>query len=315
MCLTHPSAMTSVAHERIERAVCFAEELSIKLHLTRTTASTALCYFHTFYAHKSPDTYPPMDMAQAAVFLAAKAEETPRKLKDLVNVAHSIIHLGAPPMAFDQHYFDAKARVLCDEQLLVRVLRFDVSASLPDRYLLNYLRAVRGTPLLAHLAFCMLDDSYHIPECSQVQAPLVAAACLFGAAELLRFGSVPPPSVIEPPSGAANAVAAAAAPELPLALTQALGDLPGTGSVPLAQVISVAFGVNALAMSQIAVRLVDLYENSWPGQFRDGSGTGSSTRRDTEPCTLPGGPGTISVAGEESKIGEPHRTCGASDTG
>lgn len=40
-------------------------------------------------------------LAKAAVFLAGKCEETPRNLKDIVNVSHEIMNPHMYPLPFD----------------------------------------------------------------------------------------------------------------------------------------------------------------------------------------------------------------------
>lgn len=55
---------------------------------TQLCINTAIVYMHRFYVFHSFTHFPWQSIASAALFLAAKVEEQPRKLEHVIKVAH-----------------------------------------------------------------------------------------------------------------------------------------------------------------------------------------------------------------------------------
>lgn len=63
------------------RKTCrFIEEAGRQLRFHRIAVSTAMVFFHRFYAKHSFKDHDRFEVAVAAILLAGKTEETPRKL-------------------------------------------------------------------------------------------------------------------------------------------------------------------------------------------------------------------------------------------
>ena len=60
-------------------------------------------------------------------------------------------------------YYAAKDRLIMDEQVLLRVLRFSISIEHPHKYLLNMCRLLGCSQPLAHLATCLVGAQVDLP--------------------------------------------------------------------------------------------------------------------------------------------------------
>ncbi|KAK9838164.1 hypothetical protein WJX81_005734 [Elliptochloris bilobata] len=149
-------------------------------------------------------------LAAACLFLATKVEETPSRTNDLLNaVRFAALHMlaaadparpgtpalpdyGAPrqltlfaPLVGEE-YYAAKERLILDEQVLLRTLRFELIAEQPHRYLLNFCRLLHCSHAITKLAICLVNDSLQRTcLCTRYSAAEVAAGALHLAVLLL----------------------------------------------------------------------------------------------------------------------------------
>ena len=68
----------------------FIQEVGKTLGLRHDTMATASVYFHRFYMFHSFLEFPRYVNATCALFLAGKAEETPKKCRDLIKTVRSL---------------------------------------------------------------------------------------------------------------------------------------------------------------------------------------------------------------------------------
>lgn len=64
---------------------------------TQLCINTAIVYMHRFYVFHSLSQFHRNAIASAALFLAAKVEEQPRKLEHVIKVAHMCLHRDQTP--------------------------------------------------------------------------------------------------------------------------------------------------------------------------------------------------------------------------
>lgn len=94
--------------------------------------SVAMIFFHRFYMFHSFGTFDPVDLAAAALFLAAKVEECPRRLHDFAIVLYHVKH---PKDAVPLHVSEAADvynLITALETSLLRTLAFEVTIKLPQ---------------------------------------------------------------------------------------------------------------------------------------------------------------------------------------
>ena len=103
--------------------------------------------------------YDPFVAAQAALLLASNVEENTRRVRGVINVAHTAANLTAPPLAMSQLYWDVKEHILRMEQSMLRALTFSVSYTHPHFCLLHVCRHLECSASLTSLVFYVLNDS------------------------------------------------------------------------------------------------------------------------------------------------------------
>ncbi len=145
------------------------------------------------------------------LFLAAKVEEQPRRIRDAINCVYYVRRRGDAVrekdqgqkeeeedqdmdmekqeeqgiLPMDRGYWDLKETVVDTEQLVLRVLGFDLDTYQPYRILLNYARSLRARPVLVEVAWALLNDSLFSPTCCHVRPPQAQAVAALHLAQRL----------------------------------------------------------------------------------------------------------------------------------
>ncbi|KAJ3361792.1 hypothetical protein GGF32_006967 [Allomyces javanicus] len=124
--------------------------LSEWLRLPVTATSSALVYFYRFdryrkahsqsaHAHglKTVDT---LLFATACVYLATKTTDCNRKIRDVLNCAHSALRPDEPPMRIDTAHWKFRESLLAAELVLLRILKFELNVDLAYWPAIQYVR-------------------------------------------------------------------------------------------------------------------------------------------------------------------------------
>lgn len=126
----------------------------------------------------------PAVLCQAILYLASKSEEEHRRLRDIITVVHrmkyptaELLHLGAEHTALRDH-------IVSTEQLVLRVLGFNLNVDLPYNYLYNMLYQLNASHALAKVATAVLNDFYPFNFILEFPPRTLAAAALFLAIKL-----------------------------------------------------------------------------------------------------------------------------------
>lgn len=110
-------------------------------------------------------------VAATCILLAIKCDERDVKLRDVINVSHSVLNPDAPPMAIDtvrdgggendtQRYNQLRDLIVTTEQVVLRGIGFQIEVQLPYLYLLNYCKLLDGMPtcMMMTVSRCMSND-------------------------------------------------------------------------------------------------------------------------------------------------------------
>jgi len=162
----------------------FLMQAGILLELPILTISTATLFFHRFYSRLSFLQYPPLLTLQAAIFLASKVEEHSRRLRDILNVSHRVQYPSEEALQVTQDFWSMKDAVLRQEQILLRVLGYDLECDHAHRYVLHIVRQLEATEDVASIAYYILNDSLCTTLCLQYSAARIACGAIYLASEL-----------------------------------------------------------------------------------------------------------------------------------
>lgn len=113
----------------------FLRELGMRLELPQTTIGTAMVLCHRFFLRRSHACHDRFLISTAALFLAAKNEETPRPLNNVLRTSTEICHRQnltflsylLPIDWFEQY----RERVLEAEQMILTTLNFELEVQHP----------------------------------------------------------------------------------------------------------------------------------------------------------------------------------------
>ncbi len=180
-----------------------------RLQYSPETTSTAILLFHRFLLPhnlgKGNATWPEMRVKVVLVtclFLAGKARENPRRLRDVINVIRLLMDdkgaVGFPPPhpttrfrglevpRLNSTYMELKKRVVECEQVLLRSVGFNLDMVHPYRLLLNYCRSLRLSERTTQVAWGILNDFLFIPFALALPPPVLTCAALHMASIVVR---------------------------------------------------------------------------------------------------------------------------------
>jgi len=107
------------------------------LKLPQVAMATGCVLFQRFFYAKSLVRYPFDHVAMACIGLASKIEESPRRVRDIINVFHHIKQIRngrtIQPMVLDQHYISLKNQVIKAERRVLKELGFCVHVKHPHK--------------------------------------------------------------------------------------------------------------------------------------------------------------------------------------
>lgn len=143
---------------------------------------TAMVYMHRFYVFHSFQKYPALKMAPAALFLAAKVEETPIRLEYIIKTTHMI--QGPSPSSRplniqDKIYEELQQELIKNENLLLQTLGFDLIVTAPHTSVITCGEMVKAPKTVTKLAYELATNSLHFTTmCLKYRPTTVACICL-----------------------------------------------------------------------------------------------------------------------------------------
>ncbi|KAM7534181.1 hypothetical protein Aperf_G00000111023 [Anoplocephala perfoliata] len=165
----------------------FILDLSTRLHLRYDTWATAIVFFHRFYMCHSFKAFPRHVTAACCLMLAGKVEETPKKCRDIIRMARSILS----PELFATFGSDPREEVMMHERVLLKTIKFDLQVTHPYSFLLQYAKRFRGPQdkikEIVQMAWSFINDSLETTLCLQWEPEIVACAVLYLATRMKSF--------------------------------------------------------------------------------------------------------------------------------
>ncbi|CAH8496741.1 unnamed protein product [Schistosoma rodhaini] len=186
-----PSYYDQIDHETETRhrreGARFLSAVSTKLNLRYDTCATAIVFFHRFYMFHSFKAFPRYVTAACCLMLAGKVEETPKKVRDIVKTARSLLS----DADFEQFGNDPREEVMAFERVLLKTIKFDLQVSHPYSYLLQFAKRIKGNQEklkeLVQMSWSFINDSLATTLCLQWEPEIVACAVLYLATRMSKF--------------------------------------------------------------------------------------------------------------------------------
>ncbi|XP_072391463.1 cyclin-K [Diabrotica undecimpunctata] len=158
-----------------------------KMDLGYNTMATGVVYYHRFYMFHSFKQFPRYVTACCCLFLAGKVEETPKKCKDIIKTARSLLN----DHKFATFGEDPKEEVMTLERILLQTIKFDLQVEHPYQYLLKYAKCLKGDKgklqKMVQMAWTFVNDSLCTTLCLQWEPEIIAVALMYLAGKLSKF--------------------------------------------------------------------------------------------------------------------------------
>ncbi|CAH0473978.1 unnamed protein product [Peronospora belbahrii] len=178
------------------------QEAGILLRLPQVVMATAQTLLHRFYYRKSLRQFDAFRVAFSCLFLAAKVEENPKRIKDVIAVFYAIFRrrkwkyttVTQQLIDFDGATFSQWRMwlIMVERQVLID-LGFSVYnvTEHPHKYVLYYIKVLDGSSKLAQEAWGYINDSLRTDLCVRYKAQVISCAAIFLAS---RFQDVALPA-------------------------------------------------------------------------------------------------------------------------
>lgn len=162
-----------------QQATFLIQDMGMKLHVSQRTINTAIVYMQRFYMLQSFTKCHKNDLCPAALFLAAKAEEEPRALEDVLKVSHACLTPHSPYIdPRSQVYEDKAEELLSLERVLLQTLGFDLTIEHPYDSLKDVVKSLRATKAFKSIFLYLTTNSLLSPLCLQYSPSVVACVCV-----------------------------------------------------------------------------------------------------------------------------------------
>ncbi|XP_031692691.1 cyclin-K isoform X1 [Oncorhynchus kisutch] len=174
----------------------FIFDVGTRLGLHYDTLATGIIYFHRFYMFHSFKQFPRYVTGACCLFLAGKVEETPKKCKDIIKTARSLLNdvqfaqFGDDPKDFRHQ----QEEVMVLERILLQTIKFDLQVEHPYMFLLRYAKQLKGlkgdktkVQKLVQMAWTFVNDSLCTMLSLQWEPEIIAVAVMYLAGRLCKF--------------------------------------------------------------------------------------------------------------------------------
>merc|ERR1712001_590290 len=172
-----------------QQAANFIQDMGQRLEVTQLCINTAIVYMQRFYMFHSFTRFHRNSIASAALFLAAKVEEQPRKLEHVIKVAHMCLHRGKAQLDTRSDAYQEQAQELVtNENILLQTLGFVVAIDHPHTHVVKCCQLVKASKELAQTSYFMATNSLHLTTmCLRYPPTIVACVCIHLACKWSKY--------------------------------------------------------------------------------------------------------------------------------
>eukprot|EP01018_Ginkgo_biloba_P035118 Gb_10896 [translate_table: standard] len=169
----------------------FLQDLGMRLKVPQVTIATAITFCHRFFQRQSHAKNDRNVIATVCMFLAAKVEETPRLLRDVILVSCEIRSKKDPQsiqrIKQKEFYEKQKGLVLFAEKVVLKNLGFDLNVHHPYKPLVAAIKKFKvAQNALVQVAWNFVNDGLRTSLCLQFKPHHIAAGAIFLAAKFLK---------------------------------------------------------------------------------------------------------------------------------
>lgn len=168
----------------------FLMECGTAMILGHHTIATGAVYFHRFYMFHTFQEFPRYVTACCCLYLAGKVEETPKKCRDIITTARSMLP-NPEFQAFSEDLRKAKEEVWTLESILLQTIKFDIGVEHPYNFLVSYAKSLKGDKArlqkMVQMAWNFVNDSLSTTVCLQWEPEIIAVALIHLASKLSKF--------------------------------------------------------------------------------------------------------------------------------
>ncbi|XP_014524177.1 cyclin-T1-4-like isoform X1 [Vigna radiata var. radiata] len=170
----------------------FLQNLGMRLELPQTIIGTSMVLCHRFFVRRSHACHDRFLIATAALFLAAKSEEAPRPLNNVLRASSEILNkqnfalfsYRLPVDWFEQY----RERVFEAEQLILTTLNFELNVQHPYASLTSVLNKLGlSKTVLVNLALNLVSEGLRSSLWLQFKPHHIAAGAAYLAAKFLNI--------------------------------------------------------------------------------------------------------------------------------
>ncbi|XP_062871116.1 cyclin-T1 [Trichomycterus rosablanca] len=163
-----------------QQAANLIQDIGQRLNVSQLTINTAIVYMHRFYMIQTFIRFHRNAIAPAALFLATKVEEQPRKLEHVVKVANAYLNPQDPSSDVRKTTFQLQAQdVVVLENIILQTLAFEIRINHPHTHVVKCTELVRASKDLAQTSYFMATNSLHLTTfCLQYCPTVVACVCI-----------------------------------------------------------------------------------------------------------------------------------------
>ncbi|KAM5287843.1 cyclin-T1 isoform 2-T2 [Ctenodactylus gundi] len=127
-----------------QQAANLLQDMGQRLFVSQLTINTAIVYMHRFYMIQSFTQFHRNSVAPAALFLAAKVEEQPKKLEHVIKVAHTCLHpQESLPDTRSEAYLQQVQDLVILESIILQTLGFELTIDHPHTHVVKCTQLVR----------------------------------------------------------------------------------------------------------------------------------------------------------------------------